>query len=173
MLSIFMDKAAKKNFSAVRKSRKLQNNTANMPPAIDIRTPVESVALAPTPSVKRQALIRNAVDVHKECSKVFDNLSDDQKQRLQLLARHVMSGKLRKSHKAQNKSTNLPPATYTKAPEASVAVAQTPNIKRQTLIRKAMAAHKEHSKVLDNLSGDQKKRLQRLAMHTMLGKINS
>jgi uncharacterized protein with von Willebrand factor type A (vWA) domain len=172
MLSIFMDKSAKKNFFAVQESRKINNKeNINVQPTKDTKLPVASMAGAHTQNVRREALIRNAVAVHKEYSKVFDNLSKDQKQRLQLLAMQAMFGKSRKSNRAKSKSTNLPPTTDTKTPIASVAGAHTPNVRRETLIRNAMAVHKEYSKVFDNLSEDQKQRLQILAQHTMLGKI--
>jgi len=173
MLSIFMDKSAKKKFCTERDIRKIKNKeNANMRPAKDTKTPLASVTGAHTPNVRREALIRNAVAVHKEYSKVFDNLSKDQKQRLQLLAMQTMLGKSKKNHKAKSKGTNMPPATNTITPVASVAGAHTPNVRRETLIRNAMAVHKEYSKVFDNLSDDQKQRLQILARHTMLGKIN-
>lgn len=170
MLSIFMDKSAKKSFYAVRESRKVQNKSINMPAAIDTIASMTSAAVAQCPNIKRETLIRDAMVAHKEHSKVLDNLSKAQKQRLQLLAMNAMFGKSEKSHRTNKKSTNMLPTTDTRAPVASTAVAQTPKIKRQTLIRNAMAAHKEHSKALDNLSENQKQRLQLLAMRTMLGK---
>jgi hypothetical protein len=97
-------------------------------------------------------------------------LSKDQKQRLQLLAMNAMFGKSKKSRRANNKYTNMLSTTDARVSVGSAAVAQTPKIERETLIRNAMAAHKEHSKALDNLSENQKQRLQLLAMRTMLGK---
>ena len=66
----------------------------------------------------------------------------------------------------------MPASTGTKALVASETVAHTPNIKRQSLIRNAIAVHKKHTKIFDNLSEDQKQRLQILAKQTMLGKVN-
>ena len=82
ILSIFMDKSAKKSFYAARESRKIQNKSINMPAAIDTVAPITSAAVAKTLNIKRETLIRNAMAAHKEHSKVLDNLSKDQKQRL-------------------------------------------------------------------------------------------
>ena len=41
---------------------------------------------------------------------------------------------------------------------------------RQDLIRNAMALHKEKSSVLDDLSEKDRRRLELLALHTMMGK---
>jgi outer membrane PBP1 activator LpoA protein len=172
MLSIFMDKSAKKKFYAVRESRKTKNNSANIPPVIDTKKLVTSKTVVHTQNIIRQTLVKNAVAVHKEYSKIFDHLGEDQKQKLKLLAMHAMLGNSKKSDEAQSKNTNIPPVIGTKAPKASVALAHTQRIKRQTLIKNAIAAHKKHSKALDNLSEDQKQRLQLLAMHTLCGKVN-
>jgi hypothetical protein len=170
ILSIFMDKSAKKSFYAARKSDKNQNKSINMPAAIDTIAPITSAAVAKTLNIKRETLVRNAMAAHKEHSKALDNLSENQKQRLQLLAMNAMFGKSKKSRRANNKNTNILSTTDARVSVGSAAVAQTPKIERETLIRNAMAAHKEHSKALDNLSENQKQRLQLLAMRTMLGK---
>ena len=96
MLSIVMDKAAKEKLHAVRESRKALNKKINNPSAPDTKAPVTSEAAAHTPNVNRQALIRNAMAVHKEHSKVLDNLSENEKRRLQLLAMHIMLEKKKK-----------------------------------------------------------------------------
>jgi hypothetical protein len=93
ILSIFMDKSAKKSFYAARESRKIQNKSINMPAAIDTEAPMTSAAVAKTPNIKRETLIRNAMAAHKEYSKALDNLSENQKQRLKLLAMRTMLGK--------------------------------------------------------------------------------
>jgi len=96
MLSIVMDKAAKEKFHAVRESRKALNKKINNPSAPDTKAPTAGEAAAHTPNVNRQALIRNAMAVHKEHSKVLDNLSENEKRRLQLLAMHTMLGNPKK-----------------------------------------------------------------------------
>jgi hypothetical protein len=66
ILSIFMDKSAKKSFYAARKSDKNQNKSINMPAAIDTIAPITSAAVAKTLNIKRETLVRNAMAVHKE-----------------------------------------------------------------------------------------------------------
>jgi len=96
MLSIVMDKSAKEKFHAARENRKALNEKTNSPATPDIKAPVASEAAAHTPNVNRQALIKNAMAVHKEHSKVLDNLSENEKRRLQLLAMHTLLGKPKK-----------------------------------------------------------------------------
>jgi len=172
ILSIFLNKSAKKIFFALRKSHKLKNNSTNTPSIIVSKTPSKSIAEAHTPNVKRQQLIKDALEAHKENAHVLDNLSADQKRRLRQLSMKTMLGKTTKSKKAQNKVKKKLPAPDIKAPMERLAMARTQNNKRQTLIENAMAAHKKHSKVLDDLSEDQRKKLQLLAMEIMFGKIN-
>jgi hypothetical protein len=170
ILSIFMNKSAKKIFFALRKSRTSQSITANMPSVVDSKKPLKSVAKAP--AAKRQALIKNALEAHMENANVLDDLSEDQKQRLQQLAMETMLGKVIKSNKAQNNMKKKLTAADAKAPMEKPTITRTLNIKRQTLIRNAMAVHKKHSNVLDDLSETQKLKLQLLALEIMFGKIN-
>jgi hypothetical protein len=172
ILSIFMNKSAKKVFFTLQKSRRLQRNSSREPSVIDSKVHPKSVSEAHTPDVKRQALIRIALEAHKKNLKALDGLSEDQKQGLKQLAMNLMFGKTIKRNKAHNKVTKKLPAADTKALAASSATTSTPYIKRQRLIKNAMAAHKKHSKLLSNLSEDQKQKLQLLAINVMFGKIN-
>ena len=93
MLSIVMDKSAKEKYFAVQESRKALKEKKK-----GAATPiVEPAAIEPDakqePSMDRQELIRNALAVHKEQSKVFANLNENERRRLQLLAMHAMLGK--------------------------------------------------------------------------------
>ena len=172
IFSIFMNKSAKKNFFALRKSRTLQSNSANIPSVIGSKEPLKSVAKAHDPDVTRQELIRNALEAHKENATVLDDLNEDQKQRLQQLAMETMLGKSKKSNKAQNNVKKKLTSSDAKEPLEKPTIARTPDIKRQTLIRNALAAHKKHSNVLDDLSEAQKQKLQLLALEIMFGKTN-
>lgn len=104
MLSIVMDKSAKEKLQAVREQRKsLKDKTKNKKK----ETPEEALvraALGPKPEMApakpkplsgedREKLIRNAMAVHQQQSKVLDTLSPKEKKRLQLLAMHTMLGK--------------------------------------------------------------------------------
>lgn len=93
MLSIVMDKSAKEKFHAVQETRKALKNKDKLDDLADATPVPQSPAVDAPPSVDRQELIRTALAVHKEQSKVFDNLNENEKRRLQLLAMHTMLGK--------------------------------------------------------------------------------
>ena len=90
MLSIVMDKQAKEKFRTVRENRKSREKAE--PPSTDSDTaPVAGVARSET--LNRKDLIRNAMALHKEKSKVFDDLNEGEKKRLELLALKMMIDK--------------------------------------------------------------------------------
>ena len=90
ILSIFMNKSAKKKFFALRKSRKLQAEAKNRLFARDNKASSVSVAEADCDDIKRQKLIKSALETHKQNASVLDGLSADQKQKLQQLAIKIM-----------------------------------------------------------------------------------
>ena len=97
ILSIFMEKSAKKNFIALRKNRNLQNNSASIPSTIASKANLKSGTDAQTTEVRREELIKNALEAHKKNSNVLDDLSEDQRKRLKQLAMQIMLGKSVKS----------------------------------------------------------------------------
>jgi hypothetical protein len=172
ILSIFMNKSAKKNFFILQKNRKVKNNSTNMLSTLGSKKPSMIIAEAKVhvPHLGRQELIRNALEAHEKNANVLDNLSEDQKHKLQQLAMKTMLGKTIRSNKEQNKFKDKLPTADAKAPAERSARTRTHNIKRQTLIENAIAAHKKYSKVLDDLSEDQRHKLQLLAMQIMFKK---
>ena len=171
ILSIFLDKKAKKNFFAKRENDKLKNDSKNMQPTLITNRDSENTINGHVPDIKRQELIKNAVEVHKENSEVLADLSKSQKQRLRKLALQMLLGKSINSNKAHNEGILKTLAADTETPAERKILTQAQNTERQTLIKDALAAHKKYSKALDNLSKGQKKKLQRLAMQKMFGKI--
>lgn len=93
MLSIVMDKSAKERLHAVRETRRSLKKNKNATKSKAIEAPPVAPVEKETPSLDRQELIRNAMAVHKEQSKVLDQLDENEKRRLQLLAMHTMLGK--------------------------------------------------------------------------------
>lgn len=100
MLSIVMDKSAKEKLQAVREQRKSLKEKREIPPeeamvraALGPRPEIAPAKPKPLSGEDRQELIRNALAVHKQQSKVLDTLSPKEKKRLQLLALHTMLGK--------------------------------------------------------------------------------
>jgi hypothetical protein len=83
----------------------------------------------------------------------------------------MLLGKSINSNKAHNEGILKTLAADTETPAERKILTQAQNTERQTLIKDALAAHKKYSKALDNLSKGQKKKLQRLAMQKMFGKI--
>ncbi len=84
MLSIVMDKQAKEKYNAL-KDRKQGSKT----PAKAEPLPVQENQAEQAP-VSRQELIKNAMAVHKEKSKVLDDLTVNERQRLHILAMQTM-----------------------------------------------------------------------------------
>ena len=93
MLSIVMDKAAKEKFHAVRKTHKVLKENGKSTTETTSMQPTVAPPQTQSANVDRQELIRNAMDIYQEKSKVFDSLSKKEKQRLKLLAMHTMMGK--------------------------------------------------------------------------------
>ncbi|NQU56237.1 MAG: hypothetical protein HQ513_03310 [Rhodospirillales bacterium] len=87
MLSIIMDKQAKEKYHA-RKALK-QGGTGPVksenPPVLENQAELEPMS--------RQELIKNAMAVHKEKSKVLDDLTINDRQRLHILAMQAMKVK--------------------------------------------------------------------------------
>lgn len=73
----------------------------------------------------------------------------------------------RKLLKEKKKSGQTSIDTHLPDPSPTIAA---PSVDRQELIRSALAVHREKSNIFDNLNEIEKRRLQLLAMHTMLGK---
>ena len=100
--------------------------------------------------------------------KIFSNvilsifLDKTAKEKLQA---HQKKNKTNKSNKITQKKIK------TETSSKSVDNSQPQTNKRQTLIKNALAIHKKQSKILDNLGEKDKKRLQLLALRTMLRKI--
>lgn len=91
MLSIVMDKQAKEKYHAVRESRKARKRAPKVSQdaeQADSQTPREGA-----PPLNREELIRNAQAVLKEKSKVLDNLTVNDRRKLQLLAMQAMKSK--------------------------------------------------------------------------------
>jgi len=84
MLSIVMDKQAKEKYHAL-KARK-QGSKA---PAKAAPPPVQDAQAGQTP-MSRQELIKNAMAVHKEKSRVLDDLTVNERQKLHILAMQTM-----------------------------------------------------------------------------------
>ncbi len=93
MLSIVMDKSAKEKFHAVQENRKALKTNKKIAPKSSAEMARAAMKEKKPPSAERKELIRQALAVHKEQSKVLDNLSENEKKRLQLLAMHTMFGK--------------------------------------------------------------------------------
>jgi len=91
VLSLFMDKHAKEKFHAVQETRKARKRGAKGQ-AQAAESPVGKDATKNTP-MSREDLIKNALAVHKEQSKVLDDLSINDRQKLELLAMQAMKGK--------------------------------------------------------------------------------
>lgn len=100
--------------------------------------------------------------------KIFSNvilsifLDKTAKEKLQA---HQKKNKTNKSNKIIQKKIK------TETSSQSIDNSQPQTNKRQTLIKNALAIHKKQSKILDNLGEKDKKRLQLLALRTMLRKI--
>lgn len=92
MLSIVMDKQAKENYRA-RKAQK-QAPKGPLPPE---NFPVQE-SQTQSPPLNRQELIKNALAVCKEKSKLLDDLTINDKQRLKILAMQAMKGKSGRPH---------------------------------------------------------------------------
>lgn len=87
MLSIVMDKQAKEKYQA----RKALKQSTKAPPQAE-KPRVRENQAGPEP-LSRQQLIQNALAVHKEKSKVLDDLTINERRKLQLLAMQAMKGK--------------------------------------------------------------------------------
>ena len=164
LLSIFLDKKAKKNFNAIQKKQEKNRQLKSK-----INNPSQDTAEKSSTNENRQTLIKNALRAHKENSRVLAELSEDQKLRLRAIAKQIL---LKPNENSNIKNTCTEEIIFddTKVPKSSNETVQTTGKKRQTLIKSALAAHKKHTKSLDNLSKQQKKKLQRLAMRTMFSK---
>jgi hypothetical protein len=92
MLSIFMDKQAKEKYQAVKESHKARKQGPQQPvqPA---NVPIQ-VNQEDSKPMSRQELIESAMAVHKEKSKVLDELTVNERQKLQLIAMQAMKGKV-------------------------------------------------------------------------------
>lgn len=93
MLSIVMDKSAKEKFQAVRENRKAMKEGGKTASEAQQTTAGDAPETGASEGLDRQELIRNALAVHKEQSKVLDNLGENERRKLQLLALHTMMGK--------------------------------------------------------------------------------
>lgn len=93
MLSIVMDKSAKEKYHAVKERRKSLKKTDKISAEDALIQASLKPDTKPEASADREELLKNAMDVFNQKSKVFDDLSPNQKQRLQLLAMHTMLGK--------------------------------------------------------------------------------
>jgi hypothetical protein len=87
MLSIVMDKQAKEKYRT-RKALK-QASKGPQPPEIP---PVQENQLE-SPPLNRQELIQNALAVCREKSKILDDLTINDRQRLKILAMQAIKGK--------------------------------------------------------------------------------
>jgi len=84
MLSIVMDKQAKEKYNALKAQK--QGSKA---PAKAESLPDQDAPSGQAP-MSRQELIKNAMAVHKEKSKVLDELTVNERQKLHILAMQTM-----------------------------------------------------------------------------------
>ena len=92
MLSVFLDKQAKEKYQAVKESRKAHKPGLSDP--VQAENPPIQEGLADSQPMSRQELIESAMAVHKEKSKVLDELTVNERQKLQLIAMQAMKGKV-------------------------------------------------------------------------------
>ena len=171
LLSILMDKKAKKIFKGFQKKRVEKSIIENMQFKSSTHSSSEKFSGDLNTNKNRQSLIKKALKAHKDNSSVLEDLNEDQKQRLRQLAIKILLKSNKKSniYKERKQQTNI---IDKKNSTPNKVLNQETSIKRQILIKNALAAHKKHSKALDGLSGNQKKKLQRLAMEMMFSRTN-
>ena len=93
MLSIVMDKQAKEKLHAIREVRKgtrIANGDDPVPPTEN--EPEPQIEEAPQDGKSRQELIAEAMAIHQSKSKILDDLTLNEKQKLQELAAKALLG---------------------------------------------------------------------------------
>ncbi|MBC8267985.1 MAG: hypothetical protein H8E36_04485 [Rhodospirillaceae bacterium] len=92
VLSIFMDKQAKEKYQAVKEGRQARKRgPVQHEQATNTAIPDHQGESRP---MNRQELIESAMAVHKEKSKVLDELTVNERRKLQLIAMQAMKGKV-------------------------------------------------------------------------------
>lgn len=86
ILSMVMDKRAKNNYRYMRKHK----NTAKTDAVADVQS--LSAASTTEPSPERAELIRNALAVHRDKSRILEDLSVNDRQKLFTLAEKALLG---------------------------------------------------------------------------------
>jgi hypothetical protein len=90
LLSMVMDKDARATLERVQAAKKTEKASQNAEPVAQTAKPRLSVKREKTP--EREALIQNAIKLHQEKAKVLDNLSPEEKEKLQVMAAMTFLG---------------------------------------------------------------------------------
>ncbi len=98
MLSLIMDKQAKEKLQAARNPGKTGKQKAGAKARRAPKPPVPPAPgkTEPEAPMDREALIRNALDIHRRQTKILDDLDEGEKKKLQLLAMQLMLEKIRR-----------------------------------------------------------------------------
>ena len=92
MLSIFMDKQAKEKFHALKKGHK--KDKQGLATSVQTENAINQENLSDSKSMSRQELIKRAMEIHKEKSKILDKLTLSERRKLKFIAMQVMKGKV-------------------------------------------------------------------------------